>query len=183
MPLEPKKPTDDKDKAADERDRAERRIRARNRKGGAGYDPTDDDPADVSDSYDHTFTQSFVNRVFEAIMVSDRRTDQFVSGKGKSVGRDPHTGLPRRPAPTIDNQPIDPDTDGATSRNDPELNKYTRKSLASKIKDIRQGKYLGVKAQGLSVPTRRGFGDDPDEPVQIKNSKFTRRRSPSGREV
>ena len=78
MPLEPKKPTDNnKDKAADERDRAERRIRDRNRKGGAGYDPT----ADVSDSYDPTLAQSFANRVFEGIMVSDNDRDQFVTGR------------------------------------------------------------------------------------------------------
>jgi len=38
MPLEPKP---DKDKEADERDREEKAIRTRNRKGGAGYDPTD----------------------------------------------------------------------------------------------------------------------------------------------
>ena len=170
MPLEPKKPTDDE--AADKRDRAERRIRDRNRQGGAGYDPT---AADVSDSYDHTFTQSFVNRVFEAIMVSDRRTDQFVSGKGKSVGRDPHTGLKRRPAPTINNYGIDPDLDGATSRNAPELNKHTRADVASTIRDIRRGGHPGVKARGLSVPNFRG--GNPDEPVG------TRRRSPSGREV
>ena len=99
MPLEPKP---DKDKEADERDRAERRIRARNRKGGAGYDPTDDDPADNKDTaaderdrakeaertrnrkggagYDPTdTTESFANRVFESAW-------QRKEGKNKEGG-------------------------------------------------------------------------------------------------
>ena len=56
MPLEPKP---DKDKEADARDRAKEAERTRNRKGGAGYDPTD-------------VSELFANRVFEAIRLRFR---------------------------------------------------------------------------------------------------------------
>jgi len=56
----------DKDKEADARDRAKEAERTRNRRGGAGYDPTD-------------VTESFANRVFESAW-------QRKEGKNKEGG-------------------------------------------------------------------------------------------------
>ena len=63
MPLEPKP---DKDKEADKRDREEKAIRTRNRKGGADYDPTD-------------VSELFANKVFESAW-------QRKEGKNKEGG-------------------------------------------------------------------------------------------------
>jgi len=64
--------TPSKDTAADARDRAKEAERTRNRKGGAGYDPTDT-------------TESFANRVFARLEEKMDPRDHAVKRNGKFV--------------------------------------------------------------------------------------------------
>lgn len=146
MPLEPKP---DKDKEADERDREEKAIRTRNRKGGAGYDPTD-------------VSELFANKVFEAIRLRFRGQPENIpsielSGKGRSVDGE------RPPA-------------SATQGPHAKMN-MNRDEIASMVKRVRKGKLPGMEVANESAWQRKE-GKNKEGGLNEKGRKAYERENP-----